>query len=401
MFRRTTVLVGLLALVGAIILPATGAGAATTLEVQVGAPLFANPAANGAPADGMRFYAPPLNVHQGDTVTFAIAGFHTATMLPANTDADTWVAANAGGPGKPYSLITADPDEGATGAKFNNTAILPSSLDCGDATAPCPYDGTTVVNSGIVDANDVNGQEYKFSAQINSAVGSTTWVLCLIHLGMRLQISVVASTATTTTQAEIDTYLGQKSTHDARAASRLHRSLLASTSSTPTGGVVQAYAGYDGPHFALDFMYPSKIVLKKGQRVRWHFDQLAFEDHTVTFPGKKALAIAKNSFVPVCDPDGDTGTMPDQPGDMTATTLATVCPGGASQIEVDVDPRFGPPAGDGVIASTHDFESSGVEGANAGNATAFTLRFGAKTGNVPYTWRCVIHPFMRGKVIVG
>jgi len=86
---------------------------------------------------------------------------------------------------------------------------------------------------------------------------------------------------------------------------------------------------------------------------------------------------------------------------MTATTLATVCPGGASQIEVDVDPRFGPPAGDGVIASTHDFESSGVEGANAGNATAFTLRFGAKTGNVPYTWRCVIHPFMRGKVIVG
>ncbi|TLZ70348.1 MAG: hypothetical protein E6K10_08115 [Methanobacteriota archaeon] len=268
MVRKATVLVGLLALVGAIILPATGAGAATTLEVQVGAPLFANPAANGAPADGMRFYAPPLNVHQGDTVTFAIAGFHTATMLPANTDADTWVAANAGGPGKPYSLITADPDEGATGAKFNNTAILPSSLDCGDATAPCPYDGTTVVNSGIVDANDVNGQEYKFSAQINSAVGSTTWVLCLIHLGMRLQISVVASTATATTQAEIDTYLGQKSTHDARAASRLHRSLLASTSSTPTGGVVQAFAGYDGPHFALDHFYPSKILLRKGQRVQ-------------------------------------------------------------------------------------------------------------------------------------
>jgi len=210
----------------------------------------------------------------------------------------------------------------------------------------------------------------------------------------------VASTETATTQAEIDTYARQKVNHDARAASRLHRSLLA-TSSTPTGGVVQAYAGYDGPHCALDFFYPSKIVLRKGQRVQWHFDKLAFEDHTVTFPGKKALWVAINSGVPVCDPDGDAGTMPDQPADMTATTLATVCPGGASQIELDIDPRFAPPAGDGVVTSTRDFESSGIEGANVGNTTAFTLRFRARTVNGPYTFRCMIHPFMRGKVIVG
>jgi len=400
MFRRTKVLVGLLALVGAIALPATGAGAATTYEVQVGAPLFALPAANGAPADGMRFYAPPLKVHQGDVITYGMAGFHTATMLPANTDGDTWVAANVAGLGKPYSFVAPDPDEGATGLKFNNKSILPSSLDCGDATAPCPYDGSQVVNSGIVDANDVNGQQYNFSVQVNSAVGSTTTVLCLIHLGMRLQITVVASTETATTQAEIDTYAGQKANHDARAASRLHRSLLA-TSSHPQGGVVQAYGGYDGPHFALDFFYPPKIELKKGQRVQWHFDQLAFEDHTVTLPAKRALRIAGNSMVPVCDPDGDLGTMPDQPADLKATTLATVCPGGASQIELDIDPRFAPPAGDGVVTSTHDFESSGIEGANVGNTTALTLRFGAKTVNEPYTFRCMIHPFMRGKVIVG
>jgi hypothetical protein len=322
-------------------------------------------------------------VHQGDVITYGFAGFHTATMLPANTDADTWVAANAAGLGKPYSFVAPDPDEGASGLKFNNKSILPSSLDCGDATAPCPYDGSQVVNSGIVDANDVNAEEFKFSVQVNSAVGSTTWVLCLVHLGMRLQISVVASTETATTQAEIDTYAGQKTNHDARAASRLHRSLLA-TSSRPQGGVVQAYAGYDGPHFALDFFYPPKI-----------------EDHTVTLPAKRALRIAQNSFVPVCDPDGDAGTMPDQPADLKATTLATVCPGGATQIELDIDKRFAPPAGDGVVTSTRDFENAGIEGANVGNTTAFTLRFGAKTVTEPYTFRCMIHPFMRGKVIVG
>jgi plastocyanin len=400
MIRRTKVLVGLLALVGAIILPATGAGAATTYKVQVGAPLFVLPAANHAPADGMRFYAPALNVHQGDVITFVQAGFHTATMLPANTDADTWIAANAAGPGKPYALVTADPDEGPNGLKFNNKAILPSALDCGDATDPCAYDGSQVVNSGIVDANNVN-KAYKFSAQVNSAVGSTTTVLCLIHFGMRLQVSVVANTETATTQAEIDTFAGQKANHDARAASRLHRSLLATTSSTPTGGVVQAYAGYDGPGFSLDFFYPPRIELKKGQRVQWHFDKLLYEDHTVTFPEKRALRIANNSFVPVCDPDGDTGTTTDQPADMKATTLDTVCPGGASQIELDIDKGFAPPAGDGVVTSTRDFESSGIEGANVGNTTVFTLRFGAKTVNEPYTWRCMIHPFMRGRVVVG
>jgi plastocyanin len=372
----------------------------STLVVEVGAPLFALPAAKGAPADGMRFYAPALSVHQGDIVTFEIDGFHTATLLPANTDADTWVAANASGPGKPYSLFVPDPDEGTSGLKFNNTAVLPSQLDCGSATDPCPYDGTGVVNSGIVDASDVNANQYAFSVQINSAVGSTISGLCLIHLGMRVQITVVASSETATTQAEIDAFAAAKSNHDARAAHKLHETLLVQTAHQG-GDVVDAFAGYDGPHFALDHMYPKKIYLQKGQQVTWHFDQLNFEDHTVTFPAKKAFKIAGNSFVPVCDPDGDTGTAPDDPADMSATMLVDVCPGGISQIELDFDSRFIPPAGDGVVTSTRDFESSGVEGANAGASDPFTLRFTAKTVTKPYTFICMIHPFMHGTVVVG
>lgn len=372
----------------------------STLVVQVGAPLFNLPAAKGAPADGMRFYAPPLNVHQGDVVTFEFAGFHTATLLPANTDADTWVADNASGPGKPYSLFMPDPDEGAGGLKFNNAAVLPSQLDCGSATDPCPYDGTGVVNSGIVDASDVNANQYAFSVQINAAVGSSISGLCLIHLGMRVQISVVASSETATTQDEIDAFAAQKSNHDARAAHKLHESLLVDTANQD-GGVVEAFAGYDGPHFALDHMYPKKIQLRKGQRVAWHFDQLNFEDHTVTFPAKKGLKIAGNSFVPVCDPDGDTGTAPDDPANPDAMTLAEVCTGGVSQIELDFDPGFISPAGDGVVTSTRDFESSGVEGANAGVSDPFTLRFTTKTVTQPYTFVCMIHPFMHGTVVVG
>ena len=178
----------------------TASGAAATLKVQVGAPLFALPQANHAPADGDRFYAPAMSVHRGDTVTFDFQGFHTATLLPANTDADTWVDANASGLGKPYSFIVPDPDEGATGVKINNAGVIPSALDCGSSTDPCPYDGSKVVNSGIFDPSNIQAQSFSFSTRIDANPGATFTFLCLIHLGMRQTVSVVADTETTTTQ---------------------------------------------------------------------------------------------------------------------------------------------------------------------------------------------------------
>ncbi len=373
-------------------------GVAVTVDVQVGAPLFSEPQANGAPGDGMRFYAPPLTVHKGDTVTFDFQGFHTATLLPANTDADTWVDANAVGLGKPYSFVVPDPDDGVASVKINNAAAVPSPIDCGAPTDPCPYDGSKVVNSGIFVADDITSQTFAFSTRIDANPGAEFTYLCLVHLAMRQTVSVVADTETTTTQAEIDTYRDKKVTVDARQAGKLHASLL--QGSPASGGVVDAYAGYDGPNFALDAFYPRKIELTKGQTVRWHFDKLLFEDHTVTFPSVKALKIARNSFVPGCDPDGDTGTLPDEPADFDATTLDTLCPGGVAELEFNIDPRFGPPAGNGVVTGVKDFESSGIRGANLGITESFEVRFAKRTKDAPYTFICLIHPFMRGKVIV-
>ena len=378
--------------------PPMASGVAATVDVQVGAPLFAVPQANHAPADGDRFYAPALTVHKGDTVTFDFQGFHTATLLPANTDADTWVAANAVGLGKPYSFIVPDPDEGATAVKINSAAIIPSPLDCGAPTNPCPYDGSKVVNSGIFDASDVQAQTFAFSTRIDANPGAQFTFLCLIHLGMRQSVSVVADTETTTTQAEIDTYRDEKVAVDARQAGKLHASLLQGTPSS--GGVVDAYAGYDGPHFSLLGFYPRKLELTKGQTVRWHFDALVFEDHTVTFPSKKALKIANNSFIPVCDLDGDTGTMPDEPSDPTATTLDGVCPGASRRSSSPWIHGSGA-WGNGVATGIKDFENSGIRGSNVGLSDPFELRFAKRTEkHAPFTFICLVHPFMRGKVIV-
>lgn len=401
--KRTSKGVTMLAAIGlfSALLSATApvaSGVAATVDVQVGAPLFSDPQANGAPADGMRFYAPALTVHKGDTVAFGFEGFHTATLLPANTDADTWVEANAFGLGKPYSFVVPDPDDGADALKINSAAIFPSQLDCGAPTDPCPYDGSKVVNSGILDPSDLQTQTFAFSTRIDANPGAKITFMCLVHLAMRQSISVVADTEATTTQAEIDTYRDEKVMVDARAAGKLHASLLEGIPSS--GGVVDAYAGYDGPHFSLLSFYPKKLKLTKGQTVRWHFDALTFEDHTVTLPSKKAMNIANNSFLPVCDPDGDTGTLPDEPADDTSTTLDGLCAGGAVNVEFGVDPQFGGPAGDGVASSVKDFESSGIRGSNVGISDPFEVRFTKRTKNVPFSFICVIHPFMRGKVIV-
>ena len=385
-------------LLGSLISAIPASAAATTYQVEVGAPLFALPQANGAPADGMRFYAPPLNVHKGDVITFTMQGFHSATLLPANVDADQWVATNALGPGKPYSFVVPDPDEGVTGVKANNAVALPPASGCGDATDPCGYDGTQVVNSGLL-PRDFTAKKFTFSVMINANPGTKISVLCLIHLAMRLDIAVVADTETATTQDEIDAFAGQMAVRDARQASKAHLNLLAMVK-TSGHGTLDAFVGYDGDHFALDAMYPKKLELRKGQRVTWHFDQLAFEDHTVTFPQKRGVRIANNSLIPFCDPDGDAGTMSDGPANPDATTPAEACPD-IDRIEFDISPNFGPPAGDGVVTSTKDFESSGLEGANAGLNDPYTLKFAKRTTERPYTFVCMIHPFMHGKVLVG
>jgi plastocyanin len=399
--RKKAVLGSVLAILTAMVIvaPPAGAGVATTYQVQVGAPLFAEPPARGAPADGMRFYTPDLTVHQGDTVRFDLAGFHTATLLPANTDTDAWVAANAGDFGKPFSLIGPDPDEALGSAKFNNAALLPVPLDCGRPADPCIYDGSTVVNSGVINPDNLNAQSVSFSATIDADPGDVVSFLCLVHINMRGSLTVAGDTEPASTQAEIDQYRDRRVARDARAASRLHRELLAE--GQDGGRIVDAFAGVDGPGFSLLEFYPRTLDLSEGQRVRWHFDELVFEDHTVTFPLKKGLRIANRSFVPVCDTDGDAGSTPDEDADLTATTAAGLCAGGVAELEFDIDRRFGLPAGDGVVTSRRDFESSGIAGANVTDAGTYVLRFNAESGNRPFTFLCLIHPFMQGEVFVA
>jgi plastocyanin len=334
----------------------------------------------------MRFYAPRrLRVHAGTTIVFTLAGFHTATLLPANRDVGRWTRRNAGGIGKPYSLISRDRDDGRRATKFNNAAIF-GPQGCGTPGNPCAYDGSSVVNSGAF------VQSPRFAVTINANVGDTIWVICLIHPRMRLRIRVVAAGADAATQQQINTYRDNISERDRRRAGRVHRRMLDTRAKHLENGKVvwDAYAGVDRRGFALDAMYPKRVRIRRGQRVRWHFDRLRYEDHTVTFPLRRGLRVAGSAGAPACDP----GQGPDNPPDQETPPFCN----DPSQLELDIPGRFGFKVGDRVH-KRRDFDSSGVRGANIGGQRSYKLRF-TKRSRKAFKYLCMIHPFMRGSVVV-
>ncbi|MGH2756462.1 MAG: hypothetical protein ACRDI3_01595, partial [Actinomycetota bacterium] len=109
--------VALAMLVAAFMIPGPLANAqAAGLNIQVSEEVLVG--ANCDPATGkgcrhgesMRFLAPTLKVHTGDTLTFDFHGFHTASLLPVGADALAFRSANTGGTGKPFSAFIPDPD---------------------------------------------------------------------------------------------------------------------------------------------------------------------------------------------------------------------------------------------------------------------------------------------------
>ena len=395
--RRIAALASVALLAGALV--GTGAGTAKAqaeLTVLNGSPLFE--AAQGAPADGMRFYAPELNVHQGDKINFQWAGFHTATALPVGQEADAWVAANASQFGQPYFVVAGDPDdtgldpgssEAKPAVKFNNAVAFPSDPTCGTTATPCSYDGSTVVNSGLPLAEDAES----FSMSVDATPNSSFWVICLLHPNMHLKVNVVPGGEAATTQAEVDAYADATVASDAAEAAALHTKLQ---KPKKKNGVWQAFGGVDGDGFALLGMYPKKLTVRKGDRVRWRFDRLPFEIHTVSFPRKKALEIIQGDFVPACDPDGDEGPGPDTPPENPDTICSD-----PSQIEIELQPRSIYGYGNGRIKSNRDFESSGVRGEFGFSEDPYTLKFKKTSGKKGFKYICMIHGgFMGGRVVV-
>ncbi|HEU5034299.1 MAG TPA: hypothetical protein VFT62_06015 [Mycobacteriales bacterium] len=364
-----------------------GAAGAQTLTVGVGG----DSQISGIGFEGMRFDAPPLQVHKGDTITFEFRGFHTATLLPDDVSAGDWRAQHMA-PGGDYALIQPDADDTPSAFEFNKTAILPSDPTCGAPTAACTYDGSSVVNSGLPI------QAQSFTVTINDTAGKTFWVICLLHGMMQQRITVVPDGQPTTTQSAIDSYAKTTMARDRDEAAALIPKLEKRTSHTTSSGVKvwDAYGGFDGDGWGLDAMFPGTLRIHKGDRVRWHFAQLMGNIHTVTFPERAAGNFSNLDFAGQnikCEAD-PTDTPPDAPP-------PTFCSTGIQNLEFELRAQAIVPVGSHRYAGKGLF-SSGVKGAEVGNTTPWTLRFVHRSGKHGFHYACNVHgTMMSGRVIVS
>jgi plastocyanin len=376
------------------VLPGTASAAAQTLTVQVGG----DSAVGNVGFEGMRFLAPPtMTVHKGDTITFNFAGFHTATLIPANTGAEDWRQDNASGVTGKYSLVVPDTDDGPTTFMFNNAVFFPTDPTCGTATSPCAWDGKSVLNSGVGVAIGAPS----FSVTVNATPGDSFWVLCLVHTMMQTRIKVVPDSDTATTQAQIDAYKTQTLAADQEAAAAMIPMLQNPSSHKDANGntVWDAYAGFDGDGWSLDAMFPTKLHITRGQTVRWHFTQLLGNLHTVTFPRSAAKTYSEVDF-------GGTNVKCEgaNGGPDTAPTQATppFCSTGLQDFEAEIRGAALLPMGTHKYDGT-GYHSSGAMGPGGLGTAPYDLKFTKVSPKHSHGWTyaCNIHgTMMTGHVYV-
>ena len=397
--RRLVALLSSTALAGGLLTvgPSASAGHAA-ITIQVGAQL----GGRSLPAESMRFAGPDtITVHQGDRVTFDFRGFHTATMLPAGVGADDWLADNTGTTAG-FGFAVTDPDDGSGQYKDNFGAVVtPTQTACGGADqAPCNYTGDDVLNSGA--PFELPGT---FTATVSAEPGTTFWVVCLVHHHMRKRIRVVADPAAATTQTIIDEVRGEQLARDLDWASATHEKYSDRRTSHRTASgrrVWDAWAGVDSRFASLYAFYPKRLTIARGDTVRWRFDSLVHEDHTVSMPDPGIFRIQFDEFM--CDPDGDQGAGPDTTAgfDDQGNPL---CPEG-NTLETDISDQFWGGTGNGTLTGPNDVEHSGIRGTQAEELTppaagidSFDVRFGQMSGNKPFTYFCFLHE-MGGTVAV-
>lgn len=387
----------------ALLLPTTPAAAQSTYEVEVGR-FFSD---KDHTKEAMRFFPSVLKVHQGDRLHFTTGAFHGVTLLPLDDDPDQWVSDRAGGVGKQWSLFLPDPDDGDGSLKTNLNALWPSRT-CGwpgqSACSFSGYDGETP-HSGLAlfpTGQSAETKQLDFTVAINSDPGEIVTIIDILHPDMRMQVEVVAADESASDPAAVQAASDAQFTKDAATAKSLAKKFSARKVIKKIKGTTYrtVWAGVEQDGVVLRGYYPKGVTIKKGQGVRYLFDENLFSSHTVTFPVKYGTALSAAFPEFVCDSDGDEGAGPDT----TATNAPPYC-SSVFHLELDVPGGFGDVTGDGKYRGGKDIESSGVRGVGLAESSGqYLLKFLKPSTKKGYSYMDLIyeiaHAPMRGKVIV-
>ena len=311
-------------------------------------------------------------------------GFHTATLLPADSSPGptTWAGSNA--------LV--NPDEAADGnqLQLNPSVVAPSQPGCGfGPQADCSYDGGHQLNSGALPTP--TGATFRVHIFLDASAPTTLHFVCLIHPGMQGSLTVLPadyegplqiSTSASSSAAASSQYASD--TTEALAAESAANNKAVSTNSDGTHTITMS-AGTASQHVEVAEMLPNRVEIRPGDHVKWTTGTKS-DIHTVTFPQGDNPQTEPIPFV--CESASGADTNASAPGPIGCSNPAA--------FEIHFNPA---PVGPTVITSTSTVASSGiVANPPAPFPTSYTFTF---SNSGTFAYQCRIHDHMVGSIVVN
>jgi plastocyanin len=345
------------------------------------------------------FFPRSLRVVRGQTIGFAIQGFHTATLLPAGVSAKSDLRKNG--------IATADEDlaanpNGTSHVAIDFPAVMPTSFTCGSGANPCSFTGTSVVSSGAPLGPPPAGP---FMVTVNAKPGTYAF-LCRIHPGMTGHITVVDSGDHASSASHVANDVAEQVRSDVKAGYRAERKATEDARHDNHDGTTTWYVspGAQSPDrrvAVLEFL-PQNISIKSGDRVVWKMRE-SNEPHTVTFPNDIGT-----DQIPLCETAGgapDAGAVPVKFPPAGPQDFGCPAPGTGP-----VEFEFGGGNGVSTVSSPATVSDSGLMGSRRlarsyglpqdAVLNSWAVKFTAATPGT-YTYVCQIHEGMAGTVKVS
>lgn len=343
-----------------IVLCLPAAAHAATQNVFVGTPPSAQKSFQKSGVDANQFFPKSVSIHVGDKVTFTPVGFHNVDLPPK------------GGHGVPFASptgkkISGEADAAGTAFWFNGQDALAfnpvlTMSGYGKAfTAP----SVNRITSGLPFAAKPKPMVVTFKK-----AGVYSYV-CDLHPGMAGTVKVLAAKAKVPNAAGVAKLVAAQIKSDAAVVPGLAKVPVAANTvslGTEKSGV-HRYA-----------FLPESLKVSPGTTVTFKMPAISAEAHTATFgPGDPGNEKAKSYL-----------------GDLAAGINAPVFLGQS------VYPSETP----GTIASLsptlhgNGFWNSGILDAAAASPLPSSAQLKFDTPGT-YTYYCLIHPFMKGEVVVG
>ena len=389
--RRLAVVMGAL-LVSALWGPASASAATSPFQVTADRPGAVPSGHNWSFND---FFPRTFSVHRDRVLAISIQGFHTATLLPKGM-----TVAQDRNLHRTEKLDSDDTTRNLNGtrkATFDFGPLQPTSFSCGAASNPCPFNGTSIVSSGVPMGPGA------FYVKVTAPVGTYAF-LCRVHPGMSGSLTVVGAAAHATSETERRAQVVAQiraDRHDGFAAEAAASRAAVHLNANGTRTWLLT-AGTGTVHTAVLEMLPRNVNIRKGDTVAWRSPQIN-EPHTVTFPDEQFT-----DFAPNCEEGGGVDS-PAMPLHFPPTSPFDFGCGGPPPTRPADEIELG--GGNGVrqIANPSTISDSGILQSHALD-TALHLPFAAArvqwsvrfTNAVPgtYTYICQVHFGMHGTIVV-